>query len=136
MPWIVKQPRCSILLLSGLGVALVAARCLWYANTHPDLRTKVSHIRQGMTTEQVHENIGCPPGTYGSKAGLSGKTQCYQGPRYEEWLFDDGDVMVTYFSFQPDSGKCMYVLYRESHSAKWQPVGTGLIDRLTAALGF
>jgi hypothetical protein len=132
MRWIVKNHRCAVL-LSGLTVALISAFWLWYAHTHPNLRTKVSYIRPGMTFEQVHEIIGCPPGAYRAEPA---RIICYQGPRYHEWLFEDGDVKVTY---QPDFriGKQLssQVFFREP-GAEWQQAAPRLFDSLTARLGF
>jgi hypothetical protein len=134
MPWIVKRHRRGITLLSGLSVLVVSACSLWYAQTHPDLRAKVSHIHRGMAKPEIHQIIGVPPGDYRTTSGRLDFIAA--GPPYEAWQFDDGEVMVTYWSFRPDAGKCMAALYRESHAARWQPAGQGLVDRSISWLGF
>jgi len=135
MPWLVTKHRCGILLLSGLGVALVLACWLWHAYTHPNVRDKVSLIRYHMTKQEVHEVVGFPPGNYRTKDGPPG-IECYHGPKYDEWLFDDGDIMVTYSGGIFGSPfKSFEVFYRDG-DRQWQRPAPHPLASLASRLGF
>jgi hypothetical protein len=135
MRFIPNTMRSRVALLCGLGLAMLGMCSLRHVYTHPNLRDKVSLIRYNMTKPEVHEVVGCPPGNYRTKDGPPG-IRCYQGPKYDEWLFDDGDIMVTYSGGIFGSPfQSFEVFYREG-DRQWQRPAPHPLASLASRLGF